>query len=220
MGYVQVPRTVHRRNSRGARRDAASIGSAFDPPRQPSADRAQWAGPVYGPSIDSASRSEWILGRGHENVIARERDGGTMRRVQALLLDGPRCTGILADAKPDRGSRDDEIGTARVGAHLMDVRVDLDGGTPGRAVIRGSWNAADMHIGKQYGAIARCGYRPNAQGRADQQAIDNRRARIPFMAVSDTIEACEALGNAARTDAQNLCIVRPHVDRIAYRHTA
>src|ERR1700730_190891 len=107
-----------------------------------------------------------------------------------------------------------------MGTNLMDVGVDLDGGAPRGTVVSGSRNATDMHVGEQYSIVARCGYRSNPQRRADKPAIDERRSRIPFISPSDTIKPCELLGNGVPTDAQDVCIVCPHVDCITNRYTA
>jgi hypothetical protein len=107
-----------------------------------------------------------------------------------------------------------------MGTNLMDVGVDLDGGAPRCTVVRGSRNPPDMHVGEQYSTVARCGYRSNPERRADNPAIDERCAGIPFISPSDTIKPCELLENGVRTDAQDAGIVCPHVDGIANRYTA
>ncbi len=143
-----------------------------------------------------------------------------MRGVQAVLFDGPRSPAIPADTEARCGSGNDDVGTVRMGTNLMDVGVDLDGGTPRCTPVSGSWNATDMHIGEQRSVVARCGYRANPQRRSDQPPIDERRSRIPLIPPSDTIKPRELLENGICTQPQDACIVRPDVDCIANRYTA
>jgi hypothetical protein len=111
--------------------------------------------------------------------------------MQAFLLDGPRCSTVLADTEPHPGRRDHDFRIGRVRAHLVDVSIDIDGGLPGRTAVRRAWDAPNVNVGEQDSHVRGSSYRANPEWWSDALAVDDGRARKPCVSTRDDIEAAE-----------------------------
>jgi len=118
------------------RGDATGVGDAVDPCRQPAGDGNQRTVSIDPSSVDRALRREVVDRCGHEDVVARKRDRGAIRGMQALLFDVPCHPTVAAGAEPDRGGGHHDAWTVRVRANLVDVAVDVDSGLPSCAAVR------------------------------------------------------------------------------------
>jgi hypothetical protein len=135
--------------------------------------------------------------------------------MKAVLLDSPRCSTVPTDTEPHRGRRDHDAGMNRVGTHLVDVTVDVDGGFPRHTTVRRPRYATDVNVGKEHGPVRGCGYRANPERRSDELAVYERRACVPFVSPRHGVEAAELVDLAICADAQDACIVGPDVDDVA-----
>jgi hypothetical protein len=50
--------------------------------------------------------------------------------MEAFALDDPRLPAVAAYAEPDSSRCDDDLGTRRVSAHLVDITIDFNGRLP------------------------------------------------------------------------------------------
>src|SRR5258708_33321882 len=140
--------------------------------------------------------------------------------MHALLLDVPCHPAVAAGTEPDRGGGHHEAWTVRMRANLVDVAIDVDGGLPRCAAVRGPRDTADVDVSEEHRPVRGGGDRADPKRRSDTLTIDDCRARVPCLAPSDRVEAAELLECSVRADAQNAGIFGPDVDDVADRHAA
>jgi hypothetical protein len=79
-----------------------------------------------------------------QDVVARKRDRGAIRGMQALLFDVPYDPTVAAE--PVRGGGHHDVWTVRVRANLVDVALDVDGRLPRCAAVGRPRDTADVDV--------------------------------------------------------------------------
>jgi len=126
-----------------------------------------------------------------------------MGGVQAVSLDGPRCTRVLADAESHSGRGDNQMRQRRMGAYLMDIGIDVDGGGPGGAVIQGTRYAAHMNVGEQCATVAGGTERSHPQRRPDDFVVDDGGSGVPGLTPGNILERRHSRERGVRSQPQN-----------------
>ena len=148
-------------------------------------------------------------------VVAQERHGGAVRRMEAVVPGIPGRSAVLTETDPNGGRRDDKIRIGRVRADLVDVGVDIDRRLPGRTAVRRAWDASNVNVREQRPPVRRGRYRANPEWWSDALAIDDGRARIPCVSTLNGLEAAELFDVAICAHAQDTRIVCPDVNHVA-----
>jgi hypothetical protein len=156
---------------------------------------------------------------GHKDVVARKRDRGAIRGMQAVPFDVPCHSTVAAGTEPDRGGGHHDTLTVRVCANLVDVAIDVDSGLLRYAAVGRPRDPADVDVGEE-DAVRGCRDRPDPERRSHALTVDDCRARVPCLTPGDRVEAAELLEPSVRVDAQNAGIIGPDVDDVANRHAA
>src|SRR4051794_25723458 len=116
--------------------DAMRIHDAVGPARRAIYQGPQRSVPSDRAAIDAPSTGKVALRRGHQHVITQERDGRTIRVVEAVTLYAPARATIAARAQARGGGGHHDVGATRVSSYLVNIRLDFDRWLPARAGIR------------------------------------------------------------------------------------